>query len=62
MTIDIDVKSVENAMKKMLNDENLSTYGENAKKMIKERFLIDSLIPKYEKMFRTVIEQFKKNE
>jgi len=62
ISIDIDVKSVENAMKKMLNDENLSTYGENAKKLIKERFLIDSLIPKYEKMFRTIIEQFKKNE
>lgn len=62
ISIDIDVKSVENAMKKMLNDENLSKYGENAKKLIKERFLIDSLIPKYEKMFSTVIEQFDKND
>jgi glycosyltransferase involved in cell wall biosynthesis len=61
ITIDIDVKSVEDAIKKMLNDEHLSAYGKNAKKLIKERFLIESLIPKYEKMFSTVIEQFKKN-
>ena len=60
MTIDIDVKSVENAIKKMLNDENLSTYGENAKRLIKDRFLIESLIPKYEKMFKDVIEKFEK--
>ena len=60
MTIDIDVKSVEIAIKKMLNDENLSTYGENAKRLIKDRFLIESLIPKYEKMFKDVIEKFEK--
>jgi glycosyltransferase involved in cell wall biosynthesis len=60
ITIDTDTKSVENAIKKMLNDKHLSTYGENAKKLIKERFLIESLIPKYEKMFKTIIEQFKK--
>ena len=59
ITIDTDIKSVENAIKKMLNDEHLSTYGENAKKLIKERFLIDSLIVKYEEMFKTVIEQYK---
>jgi len=59
ITIDTDTKSVENAIKKMLNDEHLSTYGENAKKLIKERFLIDSLIVKYEEMFKTVIEQYK---
>jgi glycosyltransferase involved in cell wall biosynthesis len=59
ITIDTDTKSVENAIKKMLNDEYLSTYGENAKKLIKERFLIDSLIVKYEEMFKTVIEQYK---
>ena len=60
ITIDTDTKSVENAIKKMLNDKHLSTYGENAKKLIKERFLIENLIPKYEKMFKTIIEQFKK--
>ncbi len=59
ITIDTDTKSVENAIKKMLNDEHLSTYGENAKKLIKERFLIDSLIVKYEEMFKAVIEQYK---
>jgi len=59
ITIDTDIKSVENAIKKMLNDEHLSTYGENAKKLIKERFLIESLIPKYEKMFDAVIKHYK---
>jgi len=62
VTIDTDVKSVEDAIKKMLDkNTNLSKYGENAKKLIKERFLIESLIPKYEKMFETVIERYDKN-
>lgn len=62
VTIDIDVKSVEDAIKKMLDkNTNLSKYGENAKKLIEERFLIESLIPKYEKMFETVIERYDKN-
>lgn len=62
VTIDIDVKSVEDAIKKMLDkNTNLSKYGENAKKLIEDRFLIDSLIPKYEKMFKTVIKRYNKN-
>jgi len=49
-------------MQKKLLDKNinLTEYGENAKKLIKDKFLIESLIPKYEKMFSTVIEQYKK--
>ena len=30
------------------------------KKLIKDKFLIESLIPKYEEMFNVVIEQYKK--
>lgn len=61
VTIDIDVKSVEDAIKNMLSQNtNLKELSKNAKNLIKEKFLIDSLIPKYEKMFCTVIEQYKK--
>ena len=61
ITIETDMKSVENAIKKLLDkNTNLTEYGENAKKLIKDKFLIESLIPKYEKMFNTVIKQYKK--
>ena len=61
ITIDIDIKSVQQAIKKLLNkNTNLSKYSDNAKKLIKEKFLIDILIPKYERMFNTVINQYNK--
>ena len=61
ITIETDIKSVEKAMKKLLDkNTNLAEYSENAKRLINERFLIENLIPKYEIMFNTVINQYNK--
>ena len=45
--------------KKLLDDKTLlMEYSTNAKRLVKEKFLMDKLIEIYEKMFRIIIEQY----
>jgi len=59
ITVDTDINSVQIAIKKLLDDKTLlMEYSTNAKRLVKEKFLMDKLIEKYEKMFRIIIEQY----
>ena len=48
--------SISNSIKDLLgNQEKLSLYSQNAKKLVEEVFLLENQIEKYEDMFRKVI-------
>lgn len=59
ITVDTDVNSVYNALVKILeNESRFSEFSQNAKKLIRDKFLIENQIKKYEQMFLDVINKY----
>lgn len=54
--VEVDLEEIHHALIEMLADEDkLQIYSQNAKKLIKEKFLLKDQIKKYEKMYLEVI-------
>lgn len=59
ITVETDVDSVYNALVKLLSHSDLSEFSQNAKKLVREKFLLENQIKKYEQMFMDVIKKYK---
>ena len=56
ISVGLDVESIYNALKKLLNDEQtLKSYSKNAQKLIHEKFLLSEQVKKFEKLYLTSI-------
>ena len=61
ITVDLDSNSVYNAVEELLNnEEKLKEYSKNTKKLINDKFLLESKFKEYEKMFLEVIKKYEK--
>ena len=61
ITVDLDSNSVYNAVEELLTDEEkLKEYSKNTKKLINDKFLLESKFKEYEKMFQEVIKKYEK--
>ena len=60
ISVGLDVELIYNALKKLLNDEQtLKSYSQNAKKLIREKFLLSEQVKKFEKLYLTSIKNNK---
>ena len=54
--VNLDSKEICNAFEKLLkNDEILNTFSNNAKKLIKEKFLLEEQVKKFEKLYQNIL-------
>ena len=61
ITVDLNSNSVYSAVEELLNDEEkLKEYSKNTKKLINDKFLLESKFKEYENMFEQVIKKYEK--
>ena len=54
--VNLDSKEICHAFEKLLkNDEILNTFSNNAKKLIKEKFLLEEQVKKFEKLYQNIL-------
>ena len=57
--VDSTVDSIYEGLKKIINECDLKELSKNARKLIEEKFLVETLIKKYEEMYTKAINNLK---